>query len=134
MKVKDAIENHKVDNIAGFAATEPSASIEEAISLMKRMNIHHLLVKEENLLKGMLSARDVFNLALEIEPLRINNQLSVKDVMRTGVPRIDVEEEFKAVTKGMVENQIDAVFVEKDSEVIGLITVKDLIDILAKRV
>jgi len=99
----------------------PDSPIKEAVALMNKHSIHHLLVFEGKKYVGVLSSRDCV----------LRNGGTVRDHMRTDVPVLEEQSEVRDALRWIIELHCTAVPVKTDGEVKTLITSTDLLNLLA---
>lgn len=123
MKVKDIInqENYKV---------KISDSIDKVLELMIRLHINGLpVVDDSDKLVGMIVKADIYRFM--IAPGHYDS-CPVEWVMSKTVISTDTEEEILTVAKTLRDNDINSMPVTHDKEVVGTVSVEDLLDYFIK--
>lgn len=105
-----------------MASIQIDASLEDAISRMKKFKIHHLVVKDGKTYKGILDARDCAG--------AWDKEEKVKDVMRSDIPLVDENTDVQTVVEMMVSRGLTALPLKRDQEPHGIITIMDLVRLL----
>ncbi len=122
-KVKDTISWDFMKPEA--ISISPSASVQEAIALMDKFKIHHLLVMEGDNFKGLVEGRDlIFSAQYFADKF---NTKKVSDVMRTEVPMIYESTDVGAVAEMMLNNRLTAIPIVEAGRIKGILTESDLL-------
>jgi CBS domain-containing protein len=102
--------------------------LEEARELMRRLRMHHLIVKDAGKVVGVLSASDVADAHLfgSVEELHVN------DVMSGNVTAIDQGETVRRAASVMQGRSIGCLAVTRYGKLVGIVTVADLLRLLGK--
>jgi CBS domain-containing protein len=102
--------------------------LEEARELMRRLRMHHLIVKDAGKVVGVLSASDVLNAHLfgSVEELHVN------DVMSGNVTAIDQSETVRRAACLMQGRSIGCLAVTRHGKLVGIVTVADLLRLLGR--
>ena len=105
----------------------PEATLEECAKVMAGKHVGTLIVKEDGAVKGIISEQDIVRktLAAGINPLKEK----VKDYMETTLMTIEPDKDiFDAIIK-MKELNIRHLPVVEDGNMVGLLTLKDILKI-----
>jgi len=110
----------------------PAATVYDALKLMSEAGIGALLVMDQGRLEGIFSERDYARkVALEGRDSRTT---TVNEIMTRDVLCVSPESSTEECMALMVQKRIRHLPVVKDSEVIGMISIRDLMaDIMAER-
>ena len=123
MRAAELKENVAWDWMRPEAATiQVESTIEEAVSRMKRLSIHHLIVMDGKKFQGMLDARDCAGIW--------EKETKVARIMQSNVSLVDENTEVGKVVEQMVDRGLTALPLKKGQEVHGIITVTDLLRLL----
>lgn len=121
----------------GQIMTSPPLSIDarrsmlDASHLMERHGVRHLCVSENGRIVGLISVRDLvrFFLGVDSGPIRdlddVYRPLTV--LMRTQIETIAHDAAIVSAAQRMDVKRIGALVVTKDSEMVGIVTERDLI-------
>ena len=116
----------------------PGATLEEAFAVMRRENVRHLLVVDEDELVGIVSDRDLRHQEAphKKEPgepwslrdiYRFGDELCVRDVMTEDVITVDPDEPTARAASLMVENKVNCLPVVRGERLVGILTSSDLL-------
>ncbi len=100
----------------------PTTSVREAIELMEKYKIHHLLVMDGKDFKGLIEGRDLIFTTIEGK--------SVADVMKTKVPMIYESTDVGGVLEEMFNHKITALPIVEEGQIVGILTETDLLKLL----
>jgi CBS domain-containing protein len=104
----------------------PDSTIREAAHILAENNIGVVLVvDEEERLVGILSERDIVREAVYSEGLLFDQQ--VKRIMTTHLTVAEPDDELDHLVQAMMEKNIRHLPVLEGDEVIGLLSIKDLV-------
>lgn len=127
MKIKDWITKEVV-------TVSPEASVKEAFYLMKALGIRHLPVIKNGSLKGIVTDRDLRRPKISDifktwdELYKLNDEISVEDVMVTPVLTIQEKAAIKDAATLMVQKRIGAIPVtDAKGKLVGIITESDIL-------
>lgn len=111
----------------------PGMPIDEAFALMKREDIRHLLVVDDDELVGLVTDRDLRRpvkdgVMVSLADLyRLGDELTVGDVMSDEVVTVEPDEHIATAARIMVENKFNCLPVTNDDRVVGIVTSSDLL-------
>jgi CBS domain-containing protein len=118
------------------------ASLDAAYSLMKRHDIRHLpVVNDDGGVIGILSDRDlqralkshVSGIGLtRWESCEFDSSLIVSDYMTWPVKSVDLSAPLKSVVEMMIGEKISSILVSSSSGVVGIVTTIDLLRFLVE--
>lgn len=116
----------------------PDTTLREVVSLMNQTDIRQVLVVDNGKLVGIVTDRDI-RLAVNspltshepLERLELLNTHTAKDCMTANPRTITPETPIHKVAELMSAYKFGALPVEKDNELVGIITVTDLLDQMA---
>lgn len=120
----------------------PDATVEEAFAMMRREDVRHLLVvDDDDTLVGVVTDRDLRRPdggqddLMSVRAMYVMGEdLKVSDVM-SDEPMVVAPDELTAnAAKIMVENKFSCLPVVADDEVVGIITTTDLLAALVNEV
>ncbi len=126
----------KIDEImtTRLVAIKNSEGLEAAYLKMKVNGIRHLPVLDSlNQVVGIISDRDVQRSMMSFDSgeFDFNPDDIVTNYMSPNLISVTHEAELLSVVQKMIEHQISAVLITKDSSLVGIITHEDLLLILA---
>jgi CBS domain-containing protein len=109
----------------GAECVTPSASLQEAASKMKTLDIGPLPVCEDDYLVGMITDRDItVRATAEALPPRLGQ---VRDVMTPDVVYCFEDQDVEEAARLMKENQIRRLVVlDRDKRLVGIVSLGDL--------
>ena len=102
----------------------------QAWELMRRRRIHHLVVTDGSKVTGVLSDRDGDGAGGAI--LRADS--TVADLVSSGVVTIEPTEPVRKAARLMRRRSLSCLPVTKGTRLVGVLTVSDLLDVLARGV
>lgn len=118
----------------------PDTSVKKAFYQMKSLGIRHLPVVKNGKLVGIVTDRDLRRPQLSDtfkewdELYRINDEISVEDVMITPVMTTTPDTSIKGAAKQMAHHRIGALpVVDKKGKLVGIITESDALRAFVSR-
>ena len=116
----------------------PETSLREVVVAMNRANIRQILVVEGKKLVGIVTDRDI-RLAVNspltaeepLERLELLNDFTAKDCMTANPRSVTPETPIHKVAELLSMYKFGALPVEKNDELVGIITVTDLLNQMA---
>ena len=109
-----------------LAIIEPEKTVFEALKLMADKNIGSVIVMDGTRYLGILSER---NYARQVVLLnKSSKQLPVKEIMRTDLPKLSKNDHIEKCMEIMTQLNVRYLPVVENETLIGLISVKDLLD------
>ncbi|RLJ07585.1 MAG: CBS domain-containing protein [Candidatus Aenigmatarchaeota archaeon] len=125
MQVKDVMTK-EVKTIS------PEASIQEAAKTMNHYNIGCLVVSENEILKGILTERDILRnvVAENLNP----SDTKVKDAMSVDIVFIEPDADLEDAVEAMLKNKVKRLPVIDKNRLIGIISTMDIISVEPKMV
>src|SRR5215208_1852256 len=119
--VRDMIRK-KGDEVYTIA---PEASVFEALETMAKHNIGALLVMSESDMVGILSERDCIR---KVELMgRSSKETRIQDIMTSDVITVDCSQPLEECMSLMIERNIRHLPVYDGSELVGLLSVRDVL-------
>lgn len=128
------ISHHATGNVQFI---NPETSIDEAIALMEKSNIHHLPVLEADKVVGMLSDRDILlgvggltssqRNAKDDDGERVLGARCVGQIMTTPVITMSPDDTVVQAARLMIERKISALPVVENEKLVGILTDADLL-------
>ncbi len=109
---------------------DAGASLPDAASMMKDHGFHHLPVKDDEELIGVISERDIFLARAAGD--RGEVELDVGAVCRREVLIVDVGRSLASTVREMARRHFDAALVTRDDHLAGIITTTDACLLLAE--
>jgi len=110
--------------------TKPSTPLREAVEIMDRNNIGALAVVEgDNKPVGVITERDILRRVVAKD--RKVDEMTVEDIMTKNPVTVEHSASILEVTRLMSENNFRRLLVVKKGKLIGLITAKDVIEVLS---
>ena len=109
-----------------LAIIEPEKTVFEALKLMADKNIGSVIVMDGTRYLGILSER---NYARQVVLLNTSSkQLPVREIMRTDLPKLSKNDPIEKCMEIMTQLNVRYLPVVENETLIGLISVKDLLD------
>ncbi len=109
-----------------LAVIEPEKTVFEALKLMADKNIGSVIVMDGTRYLGILSER---NYARQVVLLnKSSKQLPVREIMRTDLPKLSKNDPIEKCMEIMTQLNVRYLPVVENETLIGLISVKDLLD------
>ena len=109
-----------------LAIIEPEKTVFEALKLMADKNIGSVIVMDGTRYLGILSER---NYARQVVLLnKSSKQLPVREIMRTDLPKLSKNDPVEKCMEIMTQLNVRYLPVVENETLIGLISVKDLLD------
>lgn len=109
-----------------LAIIEPEKTVFEALKLMADKNIGSVIVMDGTRYHGILSER---NYARQVVLLnKSSKQLPVREIMRTDLPKLSKNDPIEKCMEIMTQLNVRYLPVVENETLIGLISVKDLLD------
>ena len=109
-----------------LAIIEPEKTVFEALKLMADKNIGSVIVMDGTRYLGILSER---NYARQVVLLnKSSKQLPVREIMRTDLPKLSKNDPIQKCMEIMTQLNVRYLPVVENETLIGLISVKDLLD------
>lgn len=109
-----------------LAIIEPEKTVFEALKLMADKNIGSVIVMDGTRYLGILSER---NYARQVVLLnKSSKQLPVREIMRTDLPKLSKNDPIEKCMEIMAQLNVRYLPVVENETLIGLISVKDLLD------
>lgn len=99
-------------------SVEAESSVDDALTIMNEHGIHHLPVKKDGELAGIISSRDIRR-QIERDD---KTKLRVQDVMSTGTYTVDLSERLDSVLHRMAEHHLGSVIVTRKGKLVGIFT------------
>ncbi len=103
----------------------PNASVGEAIAVMDKFRIHHLLVMQDDNFKGLIEGRDLIFFGTYSQ--QSLNTKKVSEVMRTKVPMIYESTDVGGVLEMMITHHLTAIPIVGNGRIVGILTETDLL-------
>ena len=118
----------------------PEDNMKKVENIFKRENIHHIPVVDEGLVVGMVSKSDYLFFKRGFHDDQQNDKIDlfrlktrkVKDVMTTGLAKMDPEESIAIAVNVFKKNLFHAILITENDVLRGILTPFDIINILAK--
>jgi len=104
-------------------------NLKDAIHMMDENNIGVLPVTENNTPVGVMTERDILRKVVA-KGANIEN-MTVEDIMTKNPVTIDSDSSILEATRLMSENNFRRLLVVKNSKLVGLVTAKDIIEVLS---
>ena len=109
-----------------LAIIEPEKTVFEALKLMADKNIGSVIVMDGTRYLGILSER---NYARQVVLLnKSSKELAVREIMRTDLPKLSKNDPIEKCMEIMTQLNVRYLPVLENETLIGLISVKDLLD------
>jgi acetoin utilization protein AcuB len=127
MKTSEIVKHQIVATAPNLIVTDLQTSAEEALSVMEKFKIHHLVVLEDETLVGIVSDRDILLHAMRLGGIRHASGLTVAQTLRRDLPSVREATEVHEVLKMMQDAQSDALPILREKKIMGIVTEKDMI-------
>ena len=128
MQVHQIIAGKTIDSIW---SVNPESTVFEALEILESRNIGAVLVLESDKLVGIFSERDYARKG--ILRGRASKDTLIKDVMTSKVITVDIEQKIEECMEIMSEKHIRHLPVTKGSELIGIISINDIVTAIIDR-
>ena len=112
----------------GVKTIAPTASAEEAWSLMRLHGIHHLVVTRAHRVVGVLSARDVGG----PRGAAVRENHAVADLMNAPAVTVEPQTTVRQAANVMRGRSIGCLVVVESGRVAGIVTVSDLLELIGR--
>ncbi len=109
----------------GIVTINVEASIIDAVNKMVKNNIGCLIVKRGNEFTGIITERDILKRCVKENIYSLD--LTVGKIMSFPLITVEAEAPIGKATQLMEEKNIRRLLVEKDHQIIGIITQKDVL-------
>jgi acetoin utilization protein AcuB len=108
----------------------PGATVVDAVELMQKYGIHHLLVKDGEVFLGLIEERDLLTSTLVYSDCVGVTKVSA--VMRRELPMVGPSTEVGDALEMMLENHLSALPIEENGRVVSILTEYDLLGLFRK--
>lgn len=110
-------------------STTSDKTIKEAVDIMNKENIGDLAIIDNGKLKGIITERDILRrvVAKNIDV----EKTKVTEIMTKDVITLNHDSSILEVTRLMSENNFRRLLVVKNKKVVGIVTAKDVIEVLS---
>jgi len=113
-------------------AIDKDQVLTEAMVLMEKKNISHLLVKDEGEIVGIITERDIADKFANFRDLKTERKLKseqfhVSSAMNKNLKTIPFDAKITDAAKLMIENGISSLPVVENNKITGIVTKTDLI-------
>lgn len=99
-------------------------TVYEASILMKEKNFGSLVVEHKNKIEGIITERDILNRL--VAENKSPKETLIKDIMTKDLIIIDYNSSIENANILMTKNNIRRILIQKDNEIIGIITLRDI--------
>lgn len=106
----------------------PETTLRDANNLMNANNIRHLPIVKNNILVGLVSDRDLRLATSKLVEKSYDPQTMVSEIMSHPVKTTRPSEPIEVATQTMREFKIGCLPVLEDSQLVGIVTVANLLD------
>jgi CBS domain-containing protein len=119
-----SIRTHVTRDLVTLESTTP---VRDAARLMAEKNIGSVAVREKGRIVGLVTERDLVTtvLARGAAPT-----LAIREAMRTGAPRVNIDAGEAEVAARMREVGTRHLLVEENGEVAGIVSMRDIIQLM----
>lgn len=105
-------------------------SVQEAASMMAQHNVGSVVVSQDGkTYKGIVTERDLLKKVLGAK--QDPEKLKVEEIMSKKVVTVDVNTSLLEISKIMTKNMMRRVLVTEDNKYIGIVTSRDLLQLMA---
>lgn len=105
-----------------MATVQVDSLLEDAITKMRKLAVHHLIVMDDEKFIGLLDSRDCAGIW--------DRRKRVGELMRFDIPPIDENTEIEKVLELMINRGITGVPLKRNHRVCGIITSTDLLRLM----
>lgn len=109
-------------------SVKPESTIQEASDLMTKENIGAVLVMKDDIIRGILTEKDILRAVQKKIPLNS----SVKRIMHEEIIQVDPYISVEKAAKIMIEKDIRRLPVISNGACIGIVTMKDILKALIR--
>jgi|SRR3989338_712734 len=120
ISVKDAICMNPI-------SVGPETSIEDCAKLMIKESVGSLIIKENDIIKGILTEKDF--LEKVIQKNIDTKKTAVRKIMTSNLVTIDPYKDIIEAIKTMIEHNVRRLPVIENGKLVGLLTIKDILRI-----
>lgn len=128
MRIRDVLSS-KGTNVIAVGPDEPVLA---AVRVLSEHRIGAVVVRKGESIRGILSERDVLNLAAA-DPARLE-KLTVAEVMTADVIVGSPDDELNHVMNVMTENRIRHLPIVTGGALVGIVSIGDLVNAVRRRV
>src|SRR5215467_13360370 len=112
---------------------EPSQTLYEVRSMMIRYNISRVVIAKDNKPLGITTEKDIARFLYKEVPNRRLNEVSVNEIMRTDLIKVEQQTNLGICARTMLEKKISSiVVVDNEGELKGIITKSDMVEAYAR--
>lgn len=108
---------------------KPSITVKEAVQVMDKENIGVLPIVDNGVLKGIVTERDILRRVVA-KNINIENT-NISEIMTKNPVTVNHDSSILEVTRLMSENNFRRLIVMKHNKVVGIVTAKDVIEVLS---
>ncbi len=121
--VKDAMTINSV-------TTDPSDSVTEVAKMMVDKGIGSVVITEENRPQGIICERDLLEkvISSDVKP----SEVTAEDIMEKPLITIDPSADMLDAMRLMVKNEIGHLPVVDGADLVGIVTVQDVLEVTPK--
>ncbi len=117
-----SIVNRKIHSV------KPESTIQEASDLMTKENIGAVLVMKDDIIRGILTEKDILRAIQKNIPLNS----SVKKILHEEIIQVDPYVSVEKAAKIMIEKDIRRLPIISNGACMGIITMKDIVKALLR--
>lgn len=132
MKAFEIAKEPLVPGVPNLVVIGAKSAADEALAMMSKFKIHHLLVRREDATYALVSDRDFFSRAIEGGNLVDLRTVKVEDVMHIDVPTCDETTELRDALALMTESRSSALIITRENTISGLLTETDFLRALQR--
>jgi predicted transcriptional regulator len=112
---------------------EPSQTLYNVRSMMIRYNISRVVIAKDNKPLGIITEKDIARFLYKEVPNRRLNEVSVNEIMRTDLIKVEQQTNLGICARMMLEKEISSiVVVDKEGDLKGIITKSDMVEAYAR--
>src|SRR5215469_1896700 len=111
---------------------EPSQTLYEVSSMMIRYNISRVVIAKDNKPLGIITENDIARFLYKEVPNRRLNEVSVNEIMRTDLIKVEQRTNLGICARTMLEKKISSIVVVDNQELKGIITKSDMVEAYAR--
>ncbi len=121
--IAETLKNYYVKDVLsnGFTYVSPGSPLSEVLEIIFRTHQEDFPVMEDGKMLGFITRKELLK-----GVHRGGRDLVIRDFMRTDIPSVNMAERLNSVRKVMRKYDTQALPVEKDGNIIGVVTVEDI--------
>ena len=111
---------------------DASETIDTVEETLRAHDIHHLPVKQDGELVGIISSRDLGHLVHPALPSRDRHRIHARQLMRRELYTVTPEHRLAPVLREMARLRVGTALVTRGDQLVGILTLVDVCELLAE--